>query len=100
MTFGILPNVNQFFQSETGCTFGNKCSFPHREVEEQSNKKPKKDGDKNAVAIVEEVRQLGCVLQDTEPPQSEVLGPIRRVRFTKATQLHGDIREIKRSIVE
>ena len=28
-----------------------KCSFPHRKGEEQPNKKPKKGGDKNAVAI-------------------------------------------------
>ena len=55
MTFGILPDVNQFYRSETGCKFGNKCSFPHRKVEEQKNKKPKKDGDKSAVAIVKSV---------------------------------------------
>ena len=46
-------------------------------------------------------RQLGSVFQDTEPPESvpslrkstKVLGSIRRVRFTKATQRHADIRE-------
>ena len=56
VTIGILPNVSVLSQ--------------HRKVEEQSNKKPKKNGDKNAVTIVKDVRQLGCVLQDTEPPQS------------------------------
>ena len=85
-------------------------------MDEQPNKKPRQGGDKNAVAIVKDIRQLGCVLQDLEPPESEmpckvqrilhretcgvekncgtsavsrksteVLGPIRRVRFTKAT---------------
>ena len=57
------------------------------QVEEQPNKRPKKDGDKSAVAIVKSVRQLGCVSQDAEPPESvsisrkgtKVLGPIRRV---------------------
>ena len=46
MTIGILPNVNFFLRSESGCKFGNECSFPHRKVEEQQNEKPKKDGDK------------------------------------------------------
>ena len=45
-------------------------SFPHRKVEEEPNKKQKKGGDKNAVAVLKDVRQLGCVFQDTEPPES------------------------------
>ena len=68
------PPECQFYKSESGCKFGNKCSFPHRKVEE-----------------------------DTEPPESlsislkgtKVLGRVRRVRFTKATQRHADIRENK-----
>ena len=88
---------------EAGRKFGNKCTFPYRKVEEQPNKKPKKGGDKNAVAILKDVRQLGCVFQDTVPLESltilrkgtKILGPIRRVRFTKATQRHADIREHK-----
>ena len=86
-----------------GCAFGNKCSFPHRKVEEQPSKKLKKDGDKSAVAFLKALRQLGCVFQDTAPPEflsilrtgTKVSGPIRRVRFTKATQRHADIRENK-----
>ena len=61
-------------KSESGCKFGNQCSFPHRKVEEQPNKKPKKGGDKSAVAILKDVRQLGCVFQETEPPESDFLG--------------------------
>ena len=57
-------------------------------------KRPEKGGDKNAVAIVKDVRQLGCVSQDAEPPESvsisrkgpKVFGPIRRVRFTRAAK--------------
>ena len=64
-------------------------------------KRRKRVGDKNAVAILKDVRQLGCVFQDTAPlePSSilrkgtKILGPIRPVRFTKATQRHADIRE-------
>ena len=66
-----------------------------------TQQKPKNGGDKSAVAVVKDVRQLGCVFQDTEPPESwsnlrkgtKVLGSIRRVRFTKATERHANIRE-------
>ena len=65
--------------------------------------KAEKGGDKNAAAILKDVRQFGCVSQDAEPPESvtisrkstKVLGQIRRVRLTKATQRHADIRENK-----
>ena len=42
-------------------------------VEEQPNKKPKKDEGKSAVAIVKSVRPLSCVSQDTEPPDSTTI---------------------------
>ena len=47
------PPECQFCKSESGCTFGTECSFPHWKVEEQSSKRPKKGGDKSAVAICE-----------------------------------------------
>ena len=58
------------------------------------------------MAILKDVRQFVCVFQDTEPPESssisrkstKVLGSIRRVQFTKATQRHGNIREKQRSV--
>ena len=58
---------------------------------------------KVAVAMVKDVRQLGCVVQDTEPLESssilrkstKVLGSIRRVRFTKATLRQANIPENK-----
>ena len=85
----------------SGCKFGAQNSFPHRKVEEQPNKKPTKDAGKSAVAIVKSVRQLSCVSQDTEPPESvsisrrgkKVLGPIRRVRFTRAALRQANIRQ-------
>ena len=97
------PPECQFCKSESGCKFGDKCSFAHRQVEGQPSKKPKKDGDKSAVAILKDTRHLGCVFQDTEPPESlsilrkstKVLGSTRRVRSTKATQRHANIRENK-----
>ena len=88
-------------KTRSGCKFGAECSFPHWNVEEQPNKKPKKGNDKSAVAIVNGVRQLSCVSQDTEPPDSvaisrmgtKVLEPTRRVRFTRAALRQANIRE-------
>ena len=65
--------------------------------------RPKKGADKSAVAVVKSVRQLGCVSQDAEPPESvttfrkgtKVLGPIRRERFRRAALRQANIRESK-----
>ena len=97
------PPECQLCQSETGCKFGDKCSFPHWKVQEQPSKKPKKGGDKSAAAIVKDVWQLGCVSQDVEPSESsaifrkgtKVLGSTRRVWFTKAALRQANIREHK-----
>ena len=64
-------------------------------------KKTKNNGDKSAVFKSKDARQLGCVFQDIEPPKSSsilrkstnVLRPIRRVPFSKATLRHANIRE-------
>ena len=93
----------QFYKSESGCKFCDKCSFAHRQVEDQSSKKRENDGDKGAVAILKDARQLGCVFQDIQPPESssifrkspKVLGPIRRVQFSKAALRHTNIRKSK-----
>ena len=50
------------------------------------------------------MRQVGCVFQDTEPPEflsilrkgTQVLGPIRRVRFTRAPLRQANIQESRR----
>ena len=76
---------------KNGCKFGDKCSYAHRQVDEQPCKKSKKNGDKIAVAILKNTRQLGCVFQDMEPPKSSsilrkssnILKPIRCVQFSK-----------------
>ena len=100
----------------TGCKAGDKRLFPHHEFDEQPNiKRPKSyyshkrrdSDDKNAVAIVKIVPQLGCVSQDSDAlvpqrgkrprgnPMQKVLGPIREVRFTKSTLRQASIREKK-----
>ena len=92
-----LPNVI-FTETESGCKFCKKWSFAYRQVEDQPSKKPKKDGDKNAAALLKDSRQLGCEFQDIVPLESstilrkrtKVLGPIRRAPFSKATVRHAN----------
>ena len=104
-------------ENESGCKAGEKCLFPHHKVDEQPNKKPKKgcyspkrreSGDKNAVAILKIVPQLGCFSQDSDAlvsqradipggnPMQKVLGTVRRVRFTQSTLRQASIQEKKR----
>ena len=47
-----------------------KCSYAHRQVDEQPSKRSKKNGDKSAVAILNNTRQLVCVFQDMVPSKS------------------------------
>ena len=107
-----------FYTSENGCRFGEKCSYAHRQVDEQPSKRSKKNGDKSAVAMLKKhepydrterpvacdssnTRQLGCVFQDMEPPKSSSISressdmqkPIQRVKFTKVVARHADIRD-------
>ena len=107
-----------FYKSESGCRFGEKCSYAHRQVEEQPGKRSKNNGDKSAVAMLKKheqydrtgrpvvydssnTRQMGCVFQDMEPPKSSsilrkrsnIRKPIRCVRFTKAVVRHTKIRD-------
>ena len=85
-----------FYKSEKG------CRFAHRQVDEQPSKRSKKNGGKNAVAMLLKIsRQLSCVSQDMEPPKSssilrkssDTLKPILCVRFTKAVVRHANIRD-------
>ena len=38
--------------SKSGCRFGEKCSYAHRQVDEQPSKRSKKNDDKSAVAML------------------------------------------------
>ena len=59
------PPECPFFQSETGCKAGDICLFPHykEKAEKERLSKRRESDDKNAVAIVKSVPQLGCVSQ-------------------------------------
>ena len=95
-----------FYKSESGCRFGEKCSYAHRQVDEQPSKRSEKNGDKSAVAMLKSTRQLGCVFQDMEPPKSssilrkssDIRKPIGCVQFTEALVHHANIRDQNRSL--
>ena len=65
---GILPNVKSTNLNRV--VTSPKSARLHRKVESQPIKKPKKGRHQNVLAILKNVRQLGCVFQDTEPPES------------------------------
>ena len=80
--------------------WGKKCSYAHRQVDEQPSKRLQNNGDKSA-GHSSNTRQLGCVFQDMEPPKfssillkcSDMQKPIHRVKFTKAVARHTKIRD-------
>ena len=41
-----------FYKTKSGCRFGEKCSYAHRQVDEQPRKRSKKNDDKSAVAML------------------------------------------------
>ena len=41
-----------FYKTKSGCRFEEKCSYAHRQVDEQPSKRSKKNDDKSAVAIL------------------------------------------------
>ena len=41
-----------YYKTRSGCRFGEKCSYAHRQVDEQPTKRSKKNDDKSAVAML------------------------------------------------
>ena len=41
-----------FYKTKSGCRFGEKCSYAHRQVDEQPSRRSKKNDDKSAVAML------------------------------------------------
>ena len=41
-----------FYKTKSGCKFGEKCSYAHRQIDEQPSKRSKTNGDKSAVAML------------------------------------------------
>ena len=100
-----------FYKSESGCRFREKCSYAHRQVEEQPSKRSRKIGDKSAVIATEQGDLLMLTHQIHDNwvaysriwsrrslhrflrKSSDIRKPIRCVKFTKAVVRHADIRD-------
>ena len=48
---GTLQNA-LYYKTKSGCRFGEKCSFAHRQVDEQPTKRSKTNNDKSALAML------------------------------------------------
>ena len=48
----LHPPECLFYKTKSGCRFGEKCSYAHRQVDEQPSKWSKKNDDKSAVAML------------------------------------------------
>ena len=46
------PPERLFYKTKSGCPFGEKCSYAHRQVDEQLTKRSKKNDGKSAVAML------------------------------------------------
>ena len=107
-----------FYKTKSGCRFGKKCSYAHRQVDKQPSRRSKKNDDKSAVAMLKKhelydrtgkpvvcrdtrqehhgpvvcnsssTRQLGCVFQDMEPPKSSSI-------LRKSSNIRKQIRCVK-----
>ena len=65
------PSVCQNYKSQSGCKFGEKCSFACKEADRQPNERPKKGGGRGSVTLFKNAKQLGCLFQDVQPPKSK-----------------------------
>ena len=48
----MAPSRMLVYKTKSGCRFGEKCSYAHRQVDEQPSKRSKKNDDKSAVAML------------------------------------------------
>ena len=51
-----------FYKTKSGCRLGEKCSYAHRQVDEQPTERSKTNNDKSAVAMLKEGDWLECEL--------------------------------------
>ena len=114
----LHPPECLFYMTKSGCRFGEKCSYAHRQVDEQPSKRCQKNGDKSAVAMLKKhelydrtgkpvvsrdtrhehrgpdvcnssnTRQLGCVFQDMTPPKSILRKGTRHAETNPTCDIH------------
>ena len=83
------PPVCQNYKLQTGCKLGKKFSFLHKETDRQTQKAKWGRENRTVALFFWNVKHLGCVFQDAEPPKvrsilrksTNSLRPKRRVQF-------------------
>ena len=78
-----------FYKTKSGCRFGEKCSYAHRQVDEQPSKRPKKNDDKSAVAMLKKNDWHENV---REPVVHHVKGHDRSGRPDKKRDIHHELK--------
>ena len=73
MTFGIFPNVLSL-NLDRAVNSVTSARWHTGRLKFNPAKNRKKDGEKSAVAVLKDARQLGCVLQDTESEEPKSFG--------------------------
>ena len=94
------PPEYLFYKTKSGCRFKEKCSYAHRQVDEQPTKKSKKNDDKSSVASLEKGKvarkriRLRCLSRSTGQPvkrSDKKLGQISSKRQSSDAQQLGSI---------
>ena len=78
------------YRTKSGCWFGEKCSFAHRQVDEQPTKRSKSNNDKSAVAMLRKGNWHACHDRTGQPVKrsDEKLGQnSSKPQFSDARQL-------------
>ena len=68
-----------FYKTKSGCRFGEKCSFAHRQVDTQPTKRSKKNDDKSAVAMLKKYELHDTTVQPVTRKAADLLCAIHRV---------------------
>ena len=79
------PPECMIHKTKSGCRFGEKCSYAHRQVDEQPTKRSKKNSDKSAVAMLkkndwqENVRELLSTVIPVASQVTDLLGAVHGI---------------------
>ena len=68
-----------YYKTKSGCRFGEKCSYAHRQVDEQPCKRSKKNDDKSAVAMLKKYElhdRTGQPVVDRDTRRESNHGPV------------------------
>ena len=70
-----------FYKTKSGCRFGEKCSYAHRQVDEQRSKRSHKNDDESAVAMLKKNElhdRMGQPVVDRDIRRESNHGPVGR----------------------